>query len=1697
MKRQKALLPLYFAGIFLLGMANCTLAQRWNPSHSIGTVSGKYNYQYNQTPDQLVEIFPATLSAGTLTYQWFSSTTLKDDDFQFVSGGQGYSPGPLLQTTYYKRRTLNSSGAFIWSNIIKLSVVSANWEDRNYIRVHDVQVTGIATWQTVDQLVIGQKLQTTSYLDGLGRSVQNVSRETATPTQAGGLWGDLVKYSQYDAYGRKPVNYLPYTTTTESGKFKTAPQTEQPQYYSSIYNETSAFSTITFNNSPLNRVMNVKESGAAWAAGSGNSATYSTNSADENVRIFSVDYVQGNPPVYNGVYAANTLYKTTFIDDRNKQIVEYINKSGQLILKKLQLDDAPSVAHSGWICTYFVYDDMGLLRYQLQPEAVKYLDANNWSFAGTNGQQVLNELCFQYNYDDKGRMIWKKVPGAAPLNMLYDVRDRLVFTQDGNQAALSTPQWTTNLYDELDRAVITTLYNTTKTITGLQTDIINAVTISPGGSSSTQVTGVDLILNQRQTNITRYAATNSIQFVSDVNGSFESAANDEFVAEIDPNAGQTNTTTTVAFTSPITAADLNNPSISTIVKYLFYDDYSFASVKPFNSGFTNLSAYSAADPNVLPIVTSKRTLSLPTGSMTRVLGSGTFLSATCYYDEDGLLIQTLRDNVKTSTDITTLQYHFDGRIMSACSDHTTTGTGFSHFITLTKYDFDKLGRVTSIQKQFGSNTFKTVATYDYDDVGRLKTKHFDPNYVPVNGRTGGGLESLEYSFNIHNQFTGINKDYALKNPANYSKWEHFFGMYLGFDNKDNVFAKSQLNGQVTGTLWNTQGDDAQRKYDYAYDNRGRLVNAAFTEQKHPGDGWGNGKMDFTVTGTSGKITYDLNGNLLNMLQRGVMPGMAAPITIDELSYAYASYSNKLQRVTDQMLTTNINGLSGDFKDGSNGTAPDYIYDNNGNAVIDLNKNAKDLENVVGANGISYNYLDKPEKIRIAGKGTIRIVYSGDGEKLQRVFIPETGGVATITSYIGQFIYQETGSVTTTTALPFATSGGTLSYISFEEGRIRAITPTSITQDGGLDAMAINGNITLPDGRMGVFDYFVKDYQQNVRMVLTEETHSAYNTCTMETTRSTAEDPVFGQSGGGNEVEATRYPKPSGWQNTNLGNSVSRLGNNASHNIGPNTLQKVMAGDQVSATVQYYYEVAGGGTNPNMVSTILTSLAQAITGGGAATGMVKANATGITNQLNGTSGFINAVQPAGGGTAPQAYLTLLFFDERFNFIEAADGGVAQQQVGASGSDPAPLGLGAVKAPKNGYVFVYVSNQNDQDVYFDNLKVGIARGNIIEENHYYAYGLRIAAISSRKAGDVNEGKLKNDYLYNGKELFDDADLDWYDYGFRNYDPQIGRFPQLDPLTDDYPLLTPYQYASCDPITNIDIDGLEGGLSTMAQVTNAVGDFSYAYNAVSNVSAIFPALSAATATGTSLKLLSTIVSTTSIISTLASTAINLINNNGDAKQVGKGGGGGKPKPGAPGAKPAPKVKVGSSDDDSFWGNMWEKQKRGWWLAWKRTKEGAQQLWDNAKNNWHARRDPFHQMAAHPMMYFSPMGPEGEAMGALGEAEELMSLTNIESQAAEGILNVEQRTLQHMFGRHARDFGVSGNWNKAMAGEFEGVLRTHMKGITPIPGTYRGTQQVLHYYNPSTGLNVMTDMGGNLIGGWKLSADQVKYLLTTGAIK
>ena|GEM_PF-3510375 len=86
-------------------------------------------------------------------------------------------------------------------------------------------------------------------------------------------------------------------------------------------------------------------------------------------------------------------------------------------------------------------------------------------------------------------------------------------------------------------------------------------------------------------------------------------------------------------------------------------------------------------------------------------------------------------------------------------------------------------------------------------------------------------------------------------------------------------------------------------------------------------------------------------------------------------------------------------------------------------------------------------------------------------------------------------------------------------------------------------------------------------------------------------------------------------------------------------------------------------------------------------------------------------------------------------------------------------------------------------------------------------YYPFGMEMV------------GRAYNPALYrfgfNGKENVNEVEGvgKQIDYGMRGYDPLRGQFWSVDPLTKKYPMLTPYQFASNNPIQNIDVDGLEG--------------------------------------------------------------------------------------------------------------------------------------------------------------------------------------------------------------------------------------------------------------------------------------------------
>ncbi len=85
-------------------------------------------------------------------------------------------------------------------------------------------------------------------------------------------------------------------------------------------------------------------------------------------------------------------------------------------------------------------------------------------------------------------------------------------------------------------------------------------------------------------------------------------------------------------------------------------------------------------------------------------------------------------------------------------------------------------------------------------------------------------------------------------------------------------------------------------------------------------------------------------------------------------------------------------------------------------------------------------------------------------------------------------------------------------------------------------------------------------------------------------------------------------------------------------------------------------------------------------------------------------------------------------------------------------------------------------NNRVVFKDN---GSGQAEMVQESHFYPFGMEMEGDWTQS----NTADPENNYLYNGKELDQDFGLDWYHYGFRMYDPQIGRFTGVDPISDQF--------------------------------------------------------------------------------------------------------------------------------------------------------------------------------------------------------------------------------------------------------------------------------------------------------------------------
>jgi hypothetical protein len=241
--------------------------------------------------------------------------------------------------------------------------------DMNYIISNNILNDNVATMEQVGILTIDGVSQSIQYFDGIGRPIQNVN------TQGSPLRKDIVQPVVYDLLGREKIKYLPFSSQESSGWFNTNSLTEQADFFNmsgtTVSNDIRPFSEIVFQPSPLNRPLQQFGVGQNWKDNNKFIGyQYLTNQTNE-VLHFGYDANTGLVSRANGsggYYAVGQLTSNKTTDEQNNEVIEYTDKEGHTVCKKVQCDTLNGVKQ--YASTYYLYDDFGNLVVVLPPEAV-------------------------------------------------------------------------------------------------------------------------------------------------------------------------------------------------------------------------------------------------------------------------------------------------------------------------------------------------------------------------------------------------------------------------------------------------------------------------------------------------------------------------------------------------------------------------------------------------------------------------------------------------------------------------------------------------------------------------------------------------------------------------------------------------------------------------------------------------------------------------------------------------------------------------------------------------------------------------------------------------------------------------------------------------------------------------------------------------------------------------------------------------------------------------------------------------------------------------------------------------------------------------------------------------------------------------------------------------------------------------------
>ena len=759
----------------------------------------------------------------------------------------------------------------------------------NYVFTRAYQVEKTTPGGFVNE---GDVIESVTYFDGLGRPLQSIQLK-ASPYRK-----DMLVHMSYDDFARSDKQWLPIEMNdTQFGVYRGDQESATESFYGNLFPDDfvgtpNPYSETLFEDSPLSRVLEQGAPGTDWKIGNGHEIKmqYKANVADE-VYVFSVSFPSGDylSPTLSGdggFYPQGALTKSVVKDENHDgstsklhTVEEFTNKLGQMILKRTYaLVNGSEEAHD----TYYVYDDFGNLTFVLPPKV------NPLTVSNSATQR--NELCYQYVYDHRNRLIRKKIPGKGWEEIVYDKLDRPILTQDANLAADDT--WLFTKYDAFGRVIYT----------GFKVTQSNRQTLQNGADA--------------------HGATFEQRGPAVSKGGITIYYTDNTYPSIDLTGG-------------------GSDQILTVSYYDSYVDQDGLSIPP-----TNTNSFQEN-------ITSS-TQGLATVSKVRVLDHNDWITTISGYDDEGRVVYTASKNNYLSTiDIAESKLDFVGKVLESKSSHTRDSNApvitneyftYDHmarplthqqainanpWTTLSSLEYDQIGQNTT--KHVG-NSLQTV-DYKYNVRGWLKSIN-DPNNL------GDDLFAFQINYNDPQNFgAGENPDALFNGNISQTLWNSASVNNTGnpvsnrysytYDalNRIKTATDNTSNYNVSNITYDKMGnieslsrngfqDGAFANMDvltYGYDSGNKLLSV--------NDAGHNDYGFIDKTNSSNEYTYDVNGNMKTDSNKGITDitynhlNLPTQVQINggTINYIYDATGTKIQKSVSTGTSTEYAGM--------------YIYEN--------------------------------------------------------------------------------------------------------------------------------------------------------------------------------------------------------------------------------------------------------------------------------------------------------------------------------------------------------------------------------------------------------------------------------------------------------------------------------------------------------------------------------------------------------------------------------------------------------------------------------------------------------------------------------------------------------------------------------------------------------------------------------------------------